>query len=257
MLFGLRVSRLELAYITLLPHLPTAPSSWLLKSAVCVIVHRIQGTLGPRRHLCPRRVERLLRRRDQARSCNRWRHGRRGIYVIGFRGHLDSDLCTCSDRGDFCCLIRGRGQARGGAFLGCYRSSSDFGATWTAQTFPPVITLSVASSADGTKLTAAGIGIYTSSDSGGTWTLTSAPTDSFWQSIAFSADGTKLVAVGGDGMYASSDSGVTWTLMAASPSGPLGKELWRLVACSGDGTKLVADMVLNHSGTLLVEYTPH
>ncbi len=119
-------------------------------------------------------------------------------------------------------------------------TSLDSGATWTPQNPVPTAVLVVASSADGTKLVAAGTGIYSSSDSGVTWTLTSAPSDSFWQSIASSADGTKLVAVGGDGMYGSSDSGVTWTLMAASPSGPLGKELWRSVACSADGTKLVA-----------------
>ena len=127
-----------------------------------------------------------------------------------------------------------------GVSWGGIYTSSDFGATWTAQNPVPTVLLLVASSADGTKLVAAGTGIYTSSDSGVTWTLTSAPSDSFWQSIASSADGTKLVAVGGDGMYASSDSGVTWTLMLASPTRPLGHQLWRSIACSADGTKLVA-----------------
>src|SRR5207247_763494 len=65
---------------------------------------------------------------------------------------------------------------------------------------------SVASSADGTKLVAAGgdtycgyfvcylylFPIYTSADPGVTWTQTSAP-NNYWSSVASSADGTKLV----------------------------------------------------------------
>jgi len=72
--------------------------------------------------------------------------------------------------------------------------------------------ISVASSADGTKLVAvAGFSghIFTSSDSGATWTQTGTPQD--WMSVASSANGTKLVAVGESGISTSSDSGVTWT----------------------------------------------
>ncbi len=105
--------------------------------------------------------------------------------------------------------------------------------------------LSVASSADGTKLVAAGIDIqsggafiYTSSDSGATWTQTTAP-QQLWTSLASSADGTKLVATGldsnGNGCtYMSSDSGATWTQTTAPQPG-----LWSL-ASSADGAKLVA-----------------
>ena len=76
--------------------------------------------------------------------------------------------------------------------------------------------LSVASSADGTKLVAAATfrNIYTSADSGATWTQRTQ--QGLW-SVASSADGTKLVAAGidiqsgGAFIYTSSDSGATWT----------------------------------------------
>ena len=95
--------------------------------------------------------------------------------------------------------------------------------------------VSVASSADGTKLVAVDSSpgqIYTSTDSGVTWT----PRDNnrYWQSVASSADGTKLVAVEGGGqIYTSTDSGATWTPRDSS-------RMWWAVASSADGTKLVA-----------------
>src|SRR5439155_21388774 len=114
---------------------------------------------------------------------------------------------------------------------------------------------SVASSADGTKLVAAGqsfdfntgepIGgpIYTSPDSGATWTQTSAP-DQPWASVASSLDGSKLVAAVASVPYAnpgftgfiyfSMDSGKTWTQTSAPG------EYWAAVASSADGSKLVA-----------------
>ena len=85
-------------------------------------------------------------------------------------------------------------------------TSADSGAAWT-QTGPDVGWMSVASSADGSKLVAAGAGafadpdgisgysddyLYTSTDSGVTWNQT-AVLDG-WRSVASSADGTKLVA---------------------------------------------------------------
>ena len=106
----------------------------------------------------------------------------------------------------------------GGAYTGgaCIYTSADSGAIWTQTTAPRLSWAPVASSADGTKLVAAGQGIYTSADSGATWTQTTAP-DLFWQSVASSSDGTNLVAVsikiGASGglIYTSSDSGATWT----------------------------------------------
>lgn len=108
-----------------------------------------------------------------------------------------------------------------------------FGAVWTGH-LTGLAWLSVASSADGSKLVAVPLSdqIYTSDDSGATWT----PRDSArsWTSVASSSDGTKLVAVAaGDQIFTSIDSGATWT-----PQGPTLN--WIGVASSSDGTKLVA-----------------
>ena len=95
--------------------------------------------------------------------------------------------------------------------------------------------MSVASSADGTKLVAATfIGqIYTSTDSGVSWTARESTRN--WYSVASSADGTKLVAVVYQGrIYTSTDSGVSWTARESNQRG------WSSVASSADGTKLVA-----------------
>ena len=109
----------------------------------------------------------------------------------------------------------------------------NIGATWTARA-SSLNWVSVASSADGTKLAAVIYGgqIYTSSDSGATWTAHAISQQ--WASVTSSADGTKLVAVvyGGQ-IYTSSDSGATWTAHASNQN-------WFLVACSADGAKLVA-----------------
>jgi hypothetical protein len=120
-----------------------------------------------------------------------------------------------------------------------YRSSNS-GATWTL-TSPNAGGgwLSVASSADGSKLAAVGFDIhdngliYISSDSGGTW-VTNAPA-MYWTCVACSADGSKLVA-GTDGgpLYTSTNSGATWTSSDASI------RWWWSTASSADGSKLVA-----------------
>jgi hypothetical protein len=94
--------------------------------------------------------------------------------------------------------------------------------------------LSVASSANGTKLVAAVSNgrLYTSGDSGLIWT----PREStrYWRYVASSADGAKLVAVVfGGRIYTSGNSGITWT--AREMDRP-----WSCVASSADGTKLVA-----------------
>jgi hypothetical protein len=51
--------------------------------------------------------------------------------------------------------------------------------------------------------------IYTSKDFGNTWAATSAPSNR-WVSVACSADGTKLAAAASNCVYTSSDSGTTW-----------------------------------------------
>ena len=87
--------------------------------------------------------------------------------------------------------------------------------------------------------------LCTSADSGAAWTQTGP--DVGWMSVASSADGSKLVAAGAgaftdpdgisgysdDYLYMSTDSGVTWNQTAIQDG-------WRAVASSADGTKLVA-----------------
>jgi 6,7-dimethyl-8-ribityllumazine synthase len=111
------------------------------------------------------------------------------------------------------------------------------GATWTLSGTPSFQFQSVASSADGTRLTA-GLnngGIYVSTDGGSTWTLTSAPTG-VWVSIASSADGTRLAAATTQtsSIYVSTNNGATWTLTSAAGG------TWTSIASSADGTRLAA-----------------
>ena len=76
-------------------------------------------------------------------------------------------------------------------------ASVDSGVTWTASSAPSNIWYSVASSADGTKLVAAGDGgVFTSTDLGATWISNNVPALQ-WRAVASSADGAKLVAAAG------------------------------------------------------------
>ena len=109
------------------------------------------------------------------------------------------------------------------------------GTTWTPHGFQRNW-VSLAASADGTKLVAAALNdfLYTSSDSGLTWTARLTDTLRSWNAVASSSDGSKLVAVvNGGQIYTSADSGVTWTARAFTAS-------WKAVASSADGTRLVA-----------------
>ena len=111
---------------------------------------------------------------------------------------------------------------------------------WTLVTNAPSASV-VASSADGSKLVAAGNLIYTSTNSGATWTTSAAP-NAVWSSVASSADGSHLIAAAfdfGSGsflglVYTSTNSGASWT-----PTG-LPNAFWQAVASSADGNKLVA-----------------
>jgi hypothetical protein len=117
--------------------------------------------------------------------------------------------------------------------------------------------LSVASSADGTKLVTVGNSgtyngpIYVSADSGTTWTPSIAPSLD-WASVASSTDGVKLVALAyhtaydSGAIYTSTNSGATWTLT------PVPSVAWSAVASSADGTKLIAGSEWDNSamGTL-------
>jgi len=105
--------------------------------------------------------------------------------------------------------------------------------------------ISIASSADGTKLVACTNDqyIYTSTDSGNNWT-TNANSSGIngWTDVACDRTGTNLVAcVGTSGVagyiYTSSNSGSSWTTNLSSS----GSRIWSSVACdSSSGTKLVA-----------------
>ncbi len=137
-------------------------------------------------------------------------------------------------------------------FGGYIYTSTNSGATWTQQTNAPFSAwYGIASSADGTKLVAAGRspglgqigGLYTSTNSGGTWTSNAAPVlNSFlslnWSGVAISADGGRMVAVasGSGGLiYTSTNSGVSW-----QTNNVLTNMNWQSVASSADGCKLVA-----------------
>ena len=132
--------------------------------------------------------------------------------------------------------------------------SHDGGQSWT----PSVGVgnwVSVASSADGTKLAAVnfavGVQMQFSADSGDTWEARG-PSRT-WVDVASSADGTKLVAVTlNDQIFTSADSGVSWTPRESIRS-------WRAVASSADGTRLAAATpdamyISTDSG---VTWTPH
>lgn len=130
-------------------------------------------------------------------------------------------------------------------------TSTDSGTTWIEQTNadPPFTAfpswVSVASSADGTKLVVVGGRIYFSTNSGATWAETQTPLglselDSPSQVIASSADGKKwAVALAGNfddpfPIYTTTNSGDTWTLTGA-PS-----NRWEYIAMSADGSKIAA-----------------
>jgi photosystem II stability/assembly factor-like uncharacterized protein len=115
--------------------------------------------------------------------------------------------------------------------------------TWTQTIAPTNHWLSVASSADGSKLVAIATNgdIYRSSDSGNNWASnniwmsTNLPSVGSLVGVASSADGNKLVAVvNAGGVYTSSDSGNTWIQTKARTNN------WFAVASSADGSMLVA-----------------
>jgi photosystem II stability/assembly factor-like uncharacterized protein len=97
--------------------------------------------------------------------------------------------------------------------------------------------LSIASSADGSKLVAvnAAGSIYTSQNFGNSWSQTSAPNES-WFGVASSTNGNHLVAVGNAGpIYISTNSGAMWWAATNAPVAG-----WAAVCSSSDGSKLAA-----------------
>lgn len=123
-------------------------------------------------------------------------------------------------------------------------TSTDSGVTWTKVDGAPFLGY-LGCSADGNKLVGAYGFVYTSPDFGATWTQTTA-SNCWWQSVASSADGTKLTIMrvgSGDNepIYTSADSGITW-IPNTTPGKPWGVSgaSWRPIASSADGNKLVA-----------------
>jgi len=111
--------------------------------------------------------------------------------------------------------------------------SADGGVSWTPHENVRSW-ISVTSSADGSKLAAADIGGFIYTSTDSGVSWTPHDSARIWQSVTSSDDGSKLAAVVDNGqIYTSTDSGVTWT--ARDSNRP-----WRSVASSTDGTKLVA-----------------
>ena len=136
----------------------------------------------------------------------------------------------------------------GASSSGSVWTSADAGATWTARTAPgDAPWSSIASSADGTKLAAVGVGtqIWTSDNSGDTWQARDI--NRAWDSVTMSADGSRMAAAtlettnGGN-------NGRIYTL-EQTPGRPFGEggwieraesQMWRSIASSADGRMLVA-----------------
>jgi len=126
--------------------------------------------------------------------------------------------------------------------VGGIYTSTNSGSTWAKTTAPHEIWLSVASSADGTVLAAAGWPVtyaggvvYNSTNSGATWRSNSFPYN--WVALASSADGSHLaVAAGGNGgpIYTTSDFGASWHPTTVP------KGVWYSITSSADGRKVVA-----------------
>ena len=98
--------------------------------------------------------------------------------------------------------------------------SRDAGQTWTQSSAPMTNWSSVACSADGKTVLAAGgndwnVGpLFISRDSGATWTEVST-WDYEWDSVAMSSDGQLMIAKSGFSAYVSTNAGVVW-----NPAGP-------------------------------------
>ena len=139
-------------------------------------------------------------------------------------------------------------QAPGSSASGSVWTSTDAGASWTERKAPGNAPWSsIASSADGTKLAAVGVGtqIWTSDDSGITWLPRA--TNLFWDSITMSSDGSRMAAATLE-TNAGTGDGRIFTL-AQAPGAAFGEgswvqqtesQMWRSIASSADGKNLVA-----------------
>jgi photosystem II stability/assembly factor-like uncharacterized protein len=155
-------------------------------------------------------------------------------------------------------LVAAAGYAFGGPgyqpLQNAIYTSTNSGATWTLTSAPSNYWVSVASSADGSRLIASAQlnytydnsnpfivlspdGIWTSTNSGATWISNNVPHVQNWSSVASSADGKGLIAATQSAIYTSTNSGAVWI----SNDAPV--MTWYYVASSADGNKLVAGVV--------------
>jgi len=123
------------------------------------------------------------------------------------------------------------------AMIACSTSLFGQNFTWKQTSAPQNLWISVAASADGTKLVAVGSygggNIYLSTNSGVTWALSGAQ----GSAVASSSDGTKLAAAASPGgIITSTNSGTTWTPTSAPNA------FWCSIASSSNGVKLVAGL---------------
>ena len=114
----------------------------------------------------------------------------------------------------------------------CYTSTNS-GATWNTNSLQSYN--SVASSADGNYLAAAGDVIFTSTNAGITWARSSNGLPALvWYGIDSSADGSRLIAVSISSVFTSTNFGASWTSNTVSSYG------FKVCASSADGTTLIA-----------------
>lgn len=129
-----------------------------------------------------------------------------------------------------------------GGLLGA--ANSTFAQTWVTNGAATSTYVSIAASADGTKLIAGGTLVFLSTNSGATWVSNNLANQC---QVTISADGTKMVGIGGSTIVVSTNSGTTWTTNGSLTGGAT-----TLVA-SADGSKLIA---VNRSsgGTISTNY---
>ena len=117
-------------------------------------------------------------------------------------------------------------------------TSADSGVTWKETSAPWENWYSIASSANGTNIFAAGsYQVWGSTNAGQSWdfhTPAVSPPTPYWNKVACSTDGTKILASSFFKLYTSTNSGLNWNLTTMT------NKYWRSLASSSDGTKLIA-----------------